>query len=345
MSWPDLPAELIAGIAYRITSHADLARFRSVCPSWRSASAEHAACRRVPLLLLHTEDHFGVNRRLWSLADDTVVEVPVPAVRVFSFLYASHHGWMLGVADDLSATLLHPFTSASESLPALPPSFRDNGQEILCDMVWDKSPDAVMVSPGMGAYFCRLRPGDGPWSPVGGCSQGANHVSSITYCDGTVYLLDGRAHRVTTVDAETFDVAAVIEPPDMAAPPHTWLEPESALIVSSGELLLIVRTHLMFEPFFHGSDCLFKAFRADGRSPAAAWSEIAGATSASAPCSWTTSDGSASRPTGSTGCGGTASTWPARTRSSPMSTWWTATGATPCPCSTWTTSLPSPSRS
>ncbi|XBI90752.1 hypothetical protein VPH35_028303 [Triticum aestivum] len=315
MSWPDLPAELIARIADRITSHADLARFRSVCPSWRSASAEHAACRRVPLLLLPTEDHFGVNRPLWSLADDTVVEVPVPAVRGFSFLYASPHGWTLGVADDLSATLLHPFTSASESLPALPPSFRDNGQEILCDMVWDKSPDAVMVSPRMGAYFCRLRPGDGPWSPVGGCSQGADHVSSITYCDGTVNLLDGRA--------ETFDVAAVIEPPDMAAPPHSWLEPESALIVSSGELLLIP-----------------SARTAGARRPRGRRSP--GATSATAPCSWTTSEGSASR---STGCGGTASTWPARTRSSPMSTWWTATGATPCPCSTWTTSLPSPSRS
>ncbi|XP_044444567.1 uncharacterized protein [Triticum aestivum] len=37
MSWTDLPAELLTAIADRIGKHDDFARFRTVCPSWRSA--------------------------------------------------------------------------------------------------------------------------------------------------------------------------------------------------------------------------------------------------------------------------------------------------------------------
>ncbi|KAM0863430.1 hypothetical protein ACQ4PT_044601 [Festuca glaucescens] len=276
MSWCDLPAELVSGIADRITEHADLARFRSVCPSWRSASAAHAARRRIPVLLVPSEV-YSVNRSLWSLADDRIVEIPVPAAHGFYFLFASPRGWTLGVAShDLSAKLLHPITGASESLPELPPSFRDDDRKILRDMVWDRSPEAIMVSPGKGTFFCRLRPcGDGSWSPVAGCSQDADHVSSITYCDGTFYLLDGSTRRVMAVDGTTFAVAAVIEPPDIVLPArYSWFEPNSALAASSGELLLIVRTSLLFEVVYHSSEGFIKVFRADVRSPAAAWSEV-----------------------------------------------------------------------
>lgn len=274
MSWSDLPAELVAGIADRITEHADLARFRSVCPSWRSASAEHAARRRAPLLLLPSQSYSRVNRRLWSPADDSIKEIPMPAACGRSFLFASPRGWTLGVANDLTATLLQPFTGASESLPALPPSFHDEYKKILRDMVWDRSPDAVMISPGKGAFFCKL-PGDGgSWSPAGSSQTAV--VSSITYDDGTFYLLDGRARRVTAVDAATFAVTAVVEPPDLVSPRHSWCTPESTLVVSSGELLLIVRTHLLFQVAPYGSEGLLKVFRADSRSLAAGWSEVAG---------------------------------------------------------------------
>ncbi|VAH08146.1 unnamed protein product [Triticum turgidum subsp. durum] len=183
MSWSDLPAELVAGIADRITEHADLARFRSVCPSWRSASAEHAARRRVPLLLLPSQQNSRVNRRLWSLADDSITEIPMPAACGRSFLFASPRGWTLAVADDFSATLLHPFTGASESLPALPPSFHDGYQMILRDMVWDRSPDAVMVSQGCHrskGLFKAFRADRGNlaagWSEVGGGGLGDRAV-------------------------------------------------------------------------------------------------------------------------------------------------------------------------
>ncbi|CAL4908575.1 unnamed protein product [Urochloa decumbens] len=114
MSWSDLPADIAAAVANRLTEVADLARFRSVCPSWRSASSSHAARRRVPLLLLP-------DRSAWSPADDSLREIPLPAAGCRSFLFASNHGWTLAVSSgDLSAALVHPFTGASSDLPPLP---------------------------------------------------------------------------------------------------------------------------------------------------------------------------------------------------------------------------------
>lgn len=270
MGWSDLPAELVAAIADRITEHADLARFRSVCPSWRSASAAHAARRRVPLLLLPCQVYSSVNRRLWSLTDDRIVVTPMPAARGRSFLFASTHGWMLGVAGDFSATLVHPFTGASAILPSLPSSFRDNDEKILRDMVWDWSPHAVMVSTSKGAFFCR--PGDGAWSPAG-CSQLAA-ISSITYCNGAFYLFDGDTRKTTVLDATNFAVVEVIEQPALEMP-NRWCESESTLVVSSADLLLIVRTRLLHPGGFHGSGELFKAFRAERRNRPPIWSEVA----------------------------------------------------------------------
>ena len=52
--------------------------------------------------------------------------------------------------------------------------------------------------------------------------------------------------------------------------------PESTLIASPDELLLIVRTHLVYQTAFYGCEGLFKVFRADPRSLEAGWSEVAG---------------------------------------------------------------------
>uniref|UniRef100_A0ACD5TG11 Uncharacterized protein n=1 Tax=Avena sativa TaxID=4498 RepID=A0ACD5TG11_AVESA len=242
---------------------------------WEERLHDHAQALTSPALATAREaagkepTQLCVNRRLWSLVDDTVVEVPFPEACGFSFLYASPRGWTLGVSSSagLSATLLHPFTGGSESLPALPPCFADDDQRILRDMVWDRSPDAVVVSPRKGgAFFCRLRPVDASWSPVTGCSSSQDgRTSSITYCDGTFYLLNGRARRVT----------AVIEPPPprMVKPRLASCEPESTLIASSGELLLLVRTRLLIEEgSYYNSDRMFKVFRADRRNLAAGWS-------------------------------------------------------------------------
>ncbi|TVU03306.1 hypothetical protein EJB05_51153, partial [Eragrostis curvula] len=61
MSWSDLPSGLVTAIADELTELSDLARFRSVCLSWRSATAAHGARLRVPLLLLPTERYESRN--------------------------------------------------------------------------------------------------------------------------------------------------------------------------------------------------------------------------------------------------------------------------------------------
>ncbi|CAN6332797.1 unnamed protein product [Urochloa humidicola] len=271
MSWSDLPFDIAAAIADRLTV-LDLARFRSVCPSWRSASAAHAARRRVPLLLLPaaTQHHDNAaNRRVWSPADDSISEVQLPdACGGRSFLFASTHGWTLTVSSgELSATLTHPFTGASWDLPALP--FSSRGDDIPRELVWDWSPHGVMVSSRTGAssftgnafpaFFCR--PGDGTWRPVAvGCGCPSVSVSSITYCDGAFYLFDGKTCKATVVDAETLAVAAVIEPPVLEIQ-NPWSDFETNLVVSQDELLLIIIKIWHRE---RRQSKFVKAFRADG---------------------------------------------------------------------------------
>ncbi|CAL4901160.1 unnamed protein product [Urochloa decumbens] len=268
MSWSDLPADIAAAVANRLTEVADLARFRSVCPSWRSASSSHAARRRVPLLLLP-------DRSAWSPADDSLREIPLPAAGCRSFLFASNHGWTLAVSSgDLSAALVHPFTGASSDLPPLPATCRGAFQATPPQLVWDWSPRGVLVSPRGGSFFCR--PGNGSsWRPVD-CSSSTStiSISSVTYCDdaGAFYLLDGRTCKATVMDAETLAVVEVIEPPTLGKEiRRPWSDFEIGLAVSPAELLLIVKwlewaDHMSFTE-------AFRADRVPGRSTR--WSPVA----------------------------------------------------------------------
>ncbi|CAN6341748.1 unnamed protein product [Urochloa humidicola] len=276
MSWSDLPADIAAAVADRLTEVADLARFRSVCPSWRSASASHVARRRVPLLLLPTQYYaVAASRGVWSPADDSLGDISLPAARGRSFLFASNHGWTLAVSrveGGLTAGLLHPFTGASSGLPALPFSSGGDYVTIPRDLVWDWSPHGVLVSPRNGAFFCR--PGDGSWRPVAVDCTSAS-ISSVTYCDGAFYLFDGNTCRATVVDAETLAVTAVIEPPAPGKKIRCWSDFETGLAVSPAELLLVVKSW-----YWDGTKDSAKAFRADrvplgGRRPSWSWSPVA----------------------------------------------------------------------
>lgn len=103
-SLSDLPADITSAVADRLTDVGDHARFRSVCPSWRSATAAHAARRSVLLLLIPTQSYdTGVSRHVWSPADDSLGEIHIPAALGRPFLFASHCGWTLAVAGDLSS--------------------------------------------------------------------------------------------------------------------------------------------------------------------------------------------------------------------------------------------------
>ncbi|KAL6619103.1 hypothetical protein ACP70R_034242 [Stipagrostis hirtigluma subsp. patula] len=271
MSWSDLPADLISAIAGRLIDLADLAHFRLVCPSWRSASAAHAARRRIPLLLVPTEDDYRTCFKpgVWSLTDDRFREFSLPSLRGLPYLFTSHHGWMLAVETALSAALVHPLAGGSVDLPALPTPFRSYREKLLRDLTWDWSPHGVVVSmPGRGAFFCR--PGDGSWRPIGSSSAG---VTRVTYCDGAFFLFEGKTCRVIVVDAGTLAVDAMIEPPLELEAYSSWLY-EVSLVVSPDELLL-VRTPLLISEENGWRVKVFRANRGvDGRSTS--WSEIAG---------------------------------------------------------------------
>ncbi|KAL6841312.1 hypothetical protein ACP4OV_028830 [Aristida adscensionis] len=288
-TWSDLPADIASAIAGRLTDRADLSRFRSVCPSWRSGSAAHAARRRVPFLLLPTESYGGAaaGRRAWSLAGDRLRNIPVPEAAGRSFLFASGHGWMLAVAErDLSAALVYPFAGGDLRLPALPASsFGDGGEEkdkLIRDLSWDWSPHGVVVSTrvsgaclwddeGKGAFFSR--PGDESWTPVGSPSA---CVTGVTYCGGAFYLLEGSTCKVTAVDAETLVVAAVIAPPELGIP--SWgREANLAAGPPGGEILLAVRTALLHSGVVTNKVVkVFRASRAAGGDRSLSWSEVAG---------------------------------------------------------------------
>ncbi|KAL6609843.1 hypothetical protein ACP70R_039812 [Stipagrostis hirtigluma subsp. patula] len=268
MSWSELPADLVTAIAGRLTELADLSRFRSVCPSWRSASAEHATRRRVPLLLVPNGDHrTRFNHGVWSLTDDRLMEIPPLATRDRPYLFASNNGWMLAVKSNLSLTLVHPFVGDSANLPMLPPEFHGDIEDHLYDIAWDWSPNGVVVClPDMGAFFSC--PGDRSWRPIAGCSSS----SSVTYCDDAFFLF-GDDGKVTVVDAESLAVAAVIEPPPAKKSSLRW--PHNInLIVSPDEFLLVV-TPLSRSGSNGGRVKVFRAGRAAG-DRRTSWSEVDG---------------------------------------------------------------------
>ncbi|CAL4901159.1 unnamed protein product [Urochloa decumbens] len=164
---------------------------------------------------------------------------------------------------------VHPITGASRDLPPLPS--RGAFQATPPELAWDWSPRGVLVSPRRGAFF--YRPGDRTsWRPV--CPSSA-YISSVTYCHGAFYLLDGTTCRATIVDAETLAVAEVIEPPALGKEILPWLGSyfQIGLAVSPAELLLLVKCWER-----EGYKNIAKAFRAD-RVPAdrstMRWSPVA----------------------------------------------------------------------
>uniref|UniRef100_M8AP51 KIB1-4 beta-propeller domain-containing protein n=1 Tax=Aegilops tauschii TaxID=37682 RepID=M8AP51_AEGTA len=135
-------------------------------------------------------------------------------------------------------------------------------------MVWDRSPHAVMIALRSTKMPCFCRPGDQSWSPVE-CLEELSQVSSITYCDGAFYLFDAGTRKTVCLDSETFAVSAVIEPP----PAQLMREP--TLAVSSAELIMIGRTHVLPPGGFDGPVKLrrARAFRWDRRNPTS-WAAV-----------------------------------------------------------------------
>ncbi|XP_062219869.1 uncharacterized protein LOC133919484 [Phragmites australis] len=262
--WSELPSELLTDIAGWITELADIARFRSVCSSWRTAAVDAAAAPppQPPWLLLPSSP----SRLFFCPREDRIypdLRLPPPAAEAHRRrrrLYASPHGWALAIdPTDLAASLVHPFTGGTRPLPPLPAFFAETD-----DLVWDWSPHGVMASCGEGLLFCASDPHAASWAPIPALAD--CNASSINYADGEFFVFEEDVCRTTIVDAVTLAVAAVIPAPAVE------LTSEARLAVAGDELFLLVKSKWMY---LFGNDVDFsKAFHVNHRSVDPAWQEL-----------------------------------------------------------------------
>ncbi|TVU27972.1 hypothetical protein EJB05_19478, partial [Eragrostis curvula] len=262
--WSDLPAELLTDIAGGITELADIARFRAVCSSWRTAAADAAGAPppQPPWLLLPS----APSRLFFSPREDRIYPdllLPHRAAEARRRrLYASPHGWTLAIdPTDLSASLLHPFTGAARPLPTLPAFFKETD-----DLAWDWSPQGIMASCGEGLLFCASDPPSDSWVSIPALAD--CNASSINYADGEFFVFEEDVCRTTIVDAFTLAVAGVIPAPAVELPS------EARVVVAGDELFLLVKSKWMY---LFGDDIDFsKTFRVNHRSVEPAWQELHG---------------------------------------------------------------------
>jgi hypothetical protein len=269
MGWSDLPSELLTDIAGRINELADIARFRSVCSSWRSAARDAAAAPppQPPWLLLPSSP----SRLFFCPREDRIypnLRLPRPAAEVHHrhprpHLYASPHGWALAIdPTDLAASLVHPFTGATRPLPPLPFFFAETE-----DLAWDWSPHGVMASSGEGLLFCAADPTTAAsWSPIRALYD--CNASSINYAGGKFFVFEEDVCRTTIVDAVTLAIAAVIPAPAVELPA------EARVAVAGDELFLLVKSKWMY--LFSDDVDFSKAFHVNHRSVNPAWQELTG---------------------------------------------------------------------
>lgn len=258
--------DLLTIVSSGLTELADIARFRSVCTTWRDAGAEAAALPPLqpPWLVLPSspsllffcprEDRLYPNLRL-----------PVPNSqanhRRRRRLYASPHGWTLAIdPTGLAASLLHPFTGAARPLPLLPAYFAETD-----DLTWDLSPFAVMASCGeRGVLVCSLDPLADSWDPIPAMAH--YNVSSINYAAGDFFVFEEDVCRTTIVDSITLDVTAVIPAPPVELPT------EARVVVAGDELFVLVKSKWMY--VFDDDVDFSKAFCVNHRSANPAWQNL-----------------------------------------------------------------------
>ncbi|EES07472.1 hypothetical protein BDA96_04G304700 [Sorghum bicolor] len=269
MGWSDLPSDLLTDIAGGITELADIARFRSVCSSWRLAARAAAAAPppQPPWLLLPSSP----SRLFFCPREDRIypnLRLPRPDAATHHHrrrrLYASPHGWTLATdPTDQTASLVHPFTGATRPLPPLPAFFEETD-----DLAWDWSPHGVMVSCGEGLLFCAADPTTAAsWAPIPALAD--CNASSINYAGGEFFVFEEDVCRTTVVDAVTLAVASVIQPPAAVEVPT-----EARVAVAGDELFLVVKSKWMY---LFGDDVDFsKAFHVNHRGVNPVWQELTG---------------------------------------------------------------------
>ncbi|KAJ3687958.1 hypothetical protein LUZ61_017122 [Rhynchospora tenuis] len=267
MGWSDLPSELLITIAGNLPEFTDRIRFRSVCSHWRSSFPSISFLplppQQPPWLVLPsaTSTHF------YSLSQNRVYATPPPGIPDNSRLFGSASGWFLSLSGRnrrITMSLVNPFTGASMELPSTDPSssLAYVGDDTL---VWDCSDSVVVAACSTieGVFYCRF--GESAWSSIE--NQQLNTASSITFYDGKFYILQVDTCETTVLDGETLEQITVIAAPELNTPL------EAHLLVSSGELLLLVKSRWMYL-FPDSNSQFYKVHRVDLNDELLEWSEV-----------------------------------------------------------------------
>jgi Protein of unknown function (DUF295)/F-box-like len=249
MEWSDLPSELLITIAGNLTEFTDRLRFRSVCSHWRSSFPSPSLPPQLPWLALPSAS----STHFYSLSEDRVYSNPPPGVPPDSNLFGSASGWCLSLSRPnlhVAAYLVNPFTGASIGLPS--PDLGSSLSYVAPDtLVWDCSDSVVLAacSTRLGAFYCRL--GEETWVPIE--SQQHGMASGITFYEGKFYILLADTCETVVLDGKTLEQITVVAAPDVDSPV------EAHLFVSSGELLLLIKSTWMY--LFPDSDSQFYKVR------------------------------------------------------------------------------------
>ncbi|XP_078178992.1 F-box/kelch-repeat protein At1g64840-like [Carex rostrata] len=236
MGWSDLPSELVIAIAGNLTEITDHLRLRSVCSHWRSSFQSTSLCLppQLPWLALPSTS----STHLYSLSEDRIYSNPLPSIADNSNLFGSSSGWFLSVRArncHITFSLINPFTGASIGLPS-PDPCSSLSYAMTDTLIWDRSDSVIVVKCSTSSHLCYCRLGEAAWALIE--SQQHRMASSITFYEGRFYILHPYTHEIVVLNGETLEQVTVI--------PYLNCHVEAHLFVSSGELLLLVKSIWMY---------------------------------------------------------------------------------------------------
>ncbi|XP_010256521.1 PREDICTED: F-box protein At2g26160-like [Nelumbo nucifera] len=221
-NWADLPKDLLASIARRLSDIEDFIRFRWVCCAWRSVAMKEKYLQ-LPCLVLSGKKESTDTLCLFSLPKGKRYEFKLPNASKCRF-FGSVHGWLLvnGVKTE-EVHLLNPLTGVRIRLPNIidkdfntkergywikkatlfktPPGCSDNEEDIVVTMIFYKTnarrwpPDGSAIIEWISIdAFGRTKslvptgpPGDKVWTSIEAPRK--RWYEDIRYFKGQLYAL------------------------------------------------------------------------------------------------------------------------------------------------------------
>ncbi|KAK6158226.1 hypothetical protein DH2020_005540 [Rehmannia glutinosa] len=258
--WPDLPSELLADIAKRLSSIHDYLCFRGVCSSWRSAATFDNfdnALPRVPWLMYVTgekkeeEKHVERVANFFDLTNNKTYNITTnfPPSHDKKSYVLSCGGWILCVSEDTggAVNLTHPVWRVKLDLPCLdtfPEYAHKDRIRFITKMVLSCSPTikghlVVMVIWGKKNQLGFSRPGDSSWSVT---DTWDGSFSDIIYRNGRLYAVDFR-RKVVECDIDGPNPSQIVQVFSFPYLPDLYYSASTAfyLVETSGGLLIVRR--------------------------------------------------------------------------------------------------------